>query len=149
MKLNSTGSYTSLNTLYLYMEPVIFFDGICNLCNASVQFAIKRDSKKVFRYTALQGVFAQSVLPEYNIDLTKINSILLLEDNRIYTKSSAALRVAKKLDGLWPLLYGLIIIPKFIRDWFYDIVAKNRYKWWGKQEFCWVPTPELKSRFYD
>ncbi|WP_235528534.1 thiol-disulfide oxidoreductase DCC family protein [Pedobacter sp. Leaf194] len=149
MKLNSTGSYTSLNTLYLYMEPVIFFDGICNLCNASVQFAIKRDSKKVLRFTALQGVFAQSVLPEYNLDLTKINSILLLDENRIYTKSSAALRVAKKLDGLWPLLYSLIIIPKFIRDWLYDIVAKNRYKWWGKQEVCWVPTPELKSRFYD
>ncbi|KQS40619.1 thiol-disulfide oxidoreductase [Pedobacter sp. Leaf194] len=131
------------------MEPVIFFDGICNLCNASVQFAIKRDSKKVLRFTALQGVFAQSVLPEYNLDLTKINSILLLDENRIYTKSSAALRVAKKLDGLWPLLYSLIIIPKFIRDWLYDIVAKNRYKWWGKQEVCWVPTPELKSRFYD
>ncbi|WP_316805561.1 thiol-disulfide oxidoreductase DCC family protein [Pedobacter nototheniae] len=129
-------------------NPVIFFDGVCNLCNASVQFAIKHDKKNQFKFTALQGDYAKATLPAFNIDLTKINSIILVEDDKLYTKSSAALRVAKRLNGLWPLLYGFIIVPKFLRDWFYDIIARNRYKWWGRQESCWVPTLALKSKFY-
>jgi len=128
-------------------KPVIFFDGVCNLCNAAVQFTIEHDSRGFFEFTALQGEFAQSVLPKLSVDVNKMNSILLLEGDQIYTKSSAALRIAKRLNGLWPLLYGFIIVPKFIRDFFYDIIAKNRYKWWGRQESCWVPTPELKSKF--
>ena len=131
------------------MEPVIFFDGVCNLCNASVQFAIEHDSNNTFKFTALQGDYAKRVLPQFNLDTSKINSILLVENGKLYTKSSAALRVAKKLNGLLPLLFAFIIVPKFIRDWIYDIIAKNRYKWWGKQDSCWVPTPELRSRFYD
>ena len=128
-------------------KPVIFFDGICNLCNAAVQFTIKHDKKGFFRFTALQGEYAQSALPKFKVDLKSMNSILLLENDQLYTKSSAALRIAKRLNGLWPLLYGFIIVPKFIRDYFYDVIAKNRYKWWGRQESCWVPTPELKSKF--
>ena len=130
-------------------NPVIFFDGVCNLCNASVQFAIKHDKKNVFKFTALQGAYARTILPKYNVDLTKIDSIILVENNHLYTKSSAALKIARKLNGFWPLLYGFIIIPKFVRDWFYDIISKNRYKWWGKQQSCWVPTPELKEKFYN
>ncbi|WP_231427945.1 MULTISPECIES: thiol-disulfide oxidoreductase DCC family protein [Pedobacter] len=130
-------------------NPVIFFDGICNLCNASVQFAIERDKNNVFRFTALQGEFAKINLPKFNVDLNKIDSIVLLENDRLYTKSSAVLRIAKKLNGLWPMLYGFIILPKFICDWVYDCVSKNRYKWWGKQESCWVSTLELKEKFYD
>ncbi|RNL54631.1 thiol-disulfide oxidoreductase DCC family protein [Pedobacter jejuensis] len=130
-------------------HPVIFFDGICNLCNTSVQFAVKHDKKNIFKFTALQGEYAKTILPKFNIDSTKLNSILLVDGEKVYTKSSAALRVAKKLNGLLPLLYTFIIIPKFIRDWVYDIVAKNRYKWFGKQESCWMPTPELKNKFYD
>ncbi|WP_231464890.1 thiol-disulfide oxidoreductase DCC family protein [Pedobacter sp. Leaf132] len=130
-------------------QPVIFFDGICSLCNASVQFVIEHDKKNYFKFTALQGNYARAVLPKFAVNPEILNSTLLLENGKLYTKSSSALRVAKKLNGLWPLLYGFIIIPKFIRDWFYDIIAKNRYKWWGKQESCWVPTPELKSKFYD
>ncbi|MBC6111369.1 thiol-disulfide oxidoreductase DCC family protein [Pedobacter fastidiosus] len=129
-------------------QPVIFFDGVCNLCNASVQFVIEHDHENLFKFTALQSAYAKEVLPQFNVDPEKLNSILLLENGILYTKSSSALRVAKKLNGLWPLLFGFIIIPKFIRDWFYDIIAKNRYKWWGKQESCWVPTPDLKSKFY-
>ena len=129
-------------------KPVIFFDGICNLCNASVQFVIEHDKNSQFMFTALQGAYAKETLPTLNADSQKLNTILLLEDGKLYTKSSAALRVAKKLNGLLPLLYVFIIVPKFIRDWFYDIIAKNRYKWWGKQESCWVPTAELKSKFY-
>ncbi|MCX3266871.1 thiol-disulfide oxidoreductase DCC family protein [Pedobacter agri] len=130
-------------------KSVIFFDGVCNLCNASVQFAIEHDKQDVFKFTALQGNYAKAILPKFNINLERINSIILVENDRLYTKSSAALRIAKKLNGFWPMLYAFMIIPKFIRDWFYDIIAKNRYKWWGKQESCWVPTTELKEKFYD
>ena len=131
------------------MERVIFFDGVCNLCNASVQFAIERDKKNLFKFTALQGEYAKAVLPKFNVDLSQLNSIILLEDGQLYTKSTAALKIARKLNGLWPALYVFILVPKFIRDWFYDIIAKNRYKWWGRQESCWIPTPELKQRFID
>jgi len=130
-------------------QPVIFFDGICNLCNASVQFVIEHDKENYFNFSALQGDYAKNVLAEFNIVPENLDSILLLENGKLYTKSTSALRVARKLNGFWPLLYGFIIIPKFIRDWVYDFIAKNRYKWWGKQESCWVPTPELKSRFYN
>lgn len=128
-------------------KPVIFFDGVCNLCNASVQFVIEHDKNNVFKFSALQGEYAKMVLLKFNVDLEQLNSTLLLENGKLYTKSSSALRIAKKLSGLWPMLYGFIMVPKFFRDWFYDIIAKNRYKWWGKQESCWVPTPELKNKF--
>lgn len=128
-------------------QPVIFFDGVCNLCNASVQFVIAHDKKDQFKFTALQGDYAKEVLSKFNADPQKLNTILLLQEGRLYTKSSAALRVAGKLNGLIPLLYVFLLVPKFIRDWFYDIIAKNRYQWWGRQESCWVPTPELKSKF--
>jgi len=130
-------------------QRVIFFDGICNLCNASVQFTIKHDLNNTFKFTALQGEFASKVLPGFEFDSAKMNSIILLENEKLYTKSSAALRIAKRLNGLLPLLYAFIIVPKFIRDWVYDLIAKNRYKWWGRRESCWIPTPELRSRFYD
>jgi len=129
-------------------NPVIFFDGVCNLCSASVQFAIEHDKKDIFKFTALQGNYAKTILPKYNVDLNKIDSIILVENDNLYTKSTAALKIARKLSGLWPMLYIFIVIPKSIRDWFYDIIAKNRYKWWGRQESCWVPTAELKQKFY-
>ncbi len=128
-------------------NTVIFFDGVCNLCNSSVQFVIEHDQKNQFKFTALQGDYAKEILPKFNADLEKLDTILLLENGRLYTKSSAALRVARKLNGVIPLLYTFIIVPKFMRDWVYDWIAKNRYKWWGKQESCWVPTPELKNKF--
>ncbi|MFD2583820.1 thiol-disulfide oxidoreductase DCC family protein [Pedobacter vanadiisoli] len=132
----------------MMQKPVIFFDGVCNLCNSSVQFVIAHDKKDQFRFTPLQGDYAKEMLPEFNADQQKLNTILLLVNGKLYTKSSAALRIARKLNGLIPLLYVFLIVPKFIRDWFYDMIAKNRYKWWGKQESCWLPTPELKSKFY-
>ena len=130
-------------------KSVIFFDGVCNLCNASVQFIIERDKHKEFQFSALQGKYAKEILPQSIANPNQLNSILLLEGGKVYQKSSAALRIAKKLSGFWPLLYGFIVIPKFIRNWIYDIIAKNRYKWWGRQESCWVPMPELKSRFFE
>lgn len=128
-------------------NDVIFFDGFCNLCNGAVQFTIERDKRNVFRYASLQSDFAKEKLLPYKVNPDELGSFILLEDGRVYKKSTAALKVAKKFKGLWPLLYAFIIVPKFIRDAVYDFIAKNRYKWFGKQETCWVPTPELKSKF--
>lgn len=128
-------------------DPVIFFDGLCNLCNGAVQFTIARDHHHVFRFSSLQSDYAKQRLTPFNIDPSKGNSLVLVEDGKAYERSTAALRIAKKLNGLWPLLYGFIIIPTFIRDWIYDYVAKNRYNWFGKRASCWVPTQELKDKF--
>jgi predicted DCC family thiol-disulfide oxidoreductase YuxK len=130
-------------------HPVILFDGICNLCNRSVQLVIKHDKKRLFRFASLQSSFGESVLKRYNLPADTFNSFILLVNNKIYTRSTAALLVAKRLSGLIKLLYGFIIVPKFIRDFVYDVIAKNRYKWFGKKEACWIPTPELKELFLD
>lgn len=127
--------------------PVIFFDGYCNLCNGAVQFTIERDRKNIFHFASLQSDYAQEKLTPFAIQPKQGESMVLLENGKIYERSTAALRVAKQLSGAWPLLYGFIIIPTFIRDAVYDYVGKNRYKWFGKQESCWVPTPELKAKF--
>jgi predicted DCC family thiol-disulfide oxidoreductase YuxK len=130
-------------------HPVILFDGVCNLCNASVQFVIKHDKKRLFRFASLQSSFGESILKQYNLPADTFNSFILLDDNKIYTRSTAALLVAKKLSGIIKLLYGFIAVPKFIRDLVYNIIAKNRYKWFGKKEACRVPTQELKSLFFE
>ncbi|MDQ7948799.1 MAG: thiol-disulfide oxidoreductase DCC family protein [Pedobacter sp.] len=131
------------------MHPTIFFDGVCNLCNSAVQFTIERDKHAIFRFASLQSNFAQRTLSPYGIETDKKASFVLLENGKVYQRSTAALRVAKRLKGLWPLLYVLIIIPPFIRNAVYDFIAKNRYKWFGQQESCWVPTPALKEKFLD
>ncbi len=129
-------------------NPVIFFDGFCNLCNGSVQFVIERDPKNIFKFASLQSDFAKEHISQYNISPEALESFILMEDGKVYQRSTAALRVAKKLSGLWPLLYAFIIVPPFIRNAVYNYIAKNRYKWFGKQESCWVPTPELKNKFF-
>ena len=128
-------------------QPVILFDGVCNLCSGAVQFIIKHDKKNQFQFASLQSGFGQKILSENNLSTTDLSSFILLEDGRIYTKSSGALRVVKKLNAAWPLLYGFIIVPPFIRNAIYNWVAGNRYKWFGKKEACWLPTPDLKARF--
>lgn len=128
-------------------HPVIFFDGFCNLCNGAVQFVIERDDESLFRFASLQSDYAADVLKQFAIEPAQGNSIVLLENGKVYQRSTAALKIAKKLKGLWPLLYGFIILPRFIRDAVYNFIAKNRYRWFGRQEHCWVPTPELKDRF--
>ena len=130
-------------------NPVILFDGICNLCSGSVQFIIKHDSKRQFRYASLQSDFGRQIMQHFGLPANELNSFILLEDEKIYTKSTGALRVAKKLNGLWPVLYAFIIVPPFVRNAVYSFIAKNRYKWFGKKEACWLPTPELKSLFLD
>lgn len=128
-------------------HPVIFFDGVCNLCNAAVQFILKRDKAAVFKLAPLQSDAAIQLLADQPVDAAASNSILLLEDGRIYRRSTAALRIAKRLSGAWRLLYVLIIVPAFFRDFIYDLVARNRYRIWGKQDSCMIPAPELQERF--
>ncbi len=130
-------------------HPVILFDGVCNLCNASVQYVIKHDPKHIFRFASLQSSFAEKILLKHNLPLNNYNSFILLHNNQIYTRSAAALLVAKQLRGFIRFLYVFIIVPKFIRDAVYNIIANNRYKWFGRKNECWIPTPELKSLFID
>ena len=130
-------------------NPVILFDAVCNFCNSWVNFAIKRDKRKKIRFASLQGETAKKILPSFNLNPKELSSVILIDNNKVYTQSSAGLRMFKYLDGGWKLGYGLIIIPKFIRDFFYNIIARNRYKWFGKKEVCMVPTQELKDRFLD
>lgn len=129
-------------------DRIIFFDGVCNLCNGAVQFVIEWDIKNYFKFAALQSDFSKNKLAPFKLNVKQGDSFVLLENGKVYEQSTAALRVAKKLKGLWPALYVFIIVPPFIRDWIYKFIARNRYKWFGKQESCWVPTPELKNKFY-
>lgn len=128
-------------------KHIVLFDGVCNLCNGAVLFIIKRDKKDRFRFAALESDLGKELLARHNIDPGKIDSIVLISGDSAFAKAGAALRIAKYLTGLWPLLYSLIIIPKFIADAVYDFIARNRYKWFGKKESCMIPTPELKSKF--
>ncbi|RIV69042.1 thiol-disulfide oxidoreductase DCC family protein [Flagellimonas aequoris] len=129
-------------------KKIILFDGVCNLCNGSVQFVIKRDKKDVFRYAAIQSEVGEQLITERHIDTNQVDSIILIEPGVAYfTKSDAALEIAGELGGLWKLTSIFKWIPKSIRDVIYDFVARNRYKWFGKQESCMIPTPELKAKF--
>jgi len=128
-------------------HSIILFDGVCNLCNSSINFVIKRDKNDVFKFGALQEEPGISLLKKYGINTLDTDSIILIENGKAYIKSTAALKVAKKLSAAWPLLYGFIIIPTFIRNWVYNYVAKNRYKWYGKKDSCMIPTPALREKF--
>jgi predicted DCC family thiol-disulfide oxidoreductase YuxK len=127
---------------------VILFDGVCNFCNSSVNFVIDRDQRKKFKFAALQSDIGKKMLS--NLDqgsFGNYDSVILIKNNRIYKKSGAALEICLDLQGFWKLLYVFKILPWFIRDLFYDLIAKNRYRWFGKTEACRLPDPELKDRF--
>lgn len=131
-------------------KALILFDGVCNLCNASVQFVIKNDKKNTFLFVPLQSVTGKQIISEFNIDTAKVDSILLyIPKKGLFSKSTAALKIANKLHFPWNWLSVFFIIPPFIRNWVYDFIAKNRYKWFGKKEFCMIPTQELKSKFLE
>ncbi|RKE95410.1 thiol-disulfide oxidoreductase DCC family protein [Ichthyenterobacterium magnum] len=129
-------------------KKLILFDGVCNLCNTSIQYVIKHDKKDMFRFAALQSDVGKQIISEFNIDVSKTDSILLYsKENGLSVKSTAALKVAKDLGFPRNLLSGFLIIPVFIRNWVYDYIAKNRYKWYGKKASCMIPTPELQNKF--
>jgi predicted DCC family thiol-disulfide oxidoreductase YuxK len=130
-------------------KQLILFDGVCNLCNSSVLYVIKRDKKDKFLFAPLQSEIGKEIISDFNIDTQKTDSILLYnpENKTITYKSSAALRIAKQLGFPLNLMILFIIVPPFIRNWVYDYIAKHRYRWFGKKESCMIPTPELQSKF--
>ncbi len=131
-------------------KKLIIFDGVCNLCIASVQYVIKHDKKNNFLFTALQNKTGLAIIKKHTIDTTKIDSLLLYsETDGISSKSTAALKIAYNLGFPNSLMAVFFIIPRFIRDWVYDYIAKNRYQWFGKKQSCMVPTPELNRKFLE
>ncbi|MFD2725888.1 thiol-disulfide oxidoreductase DCC family protein [Hyunsoonleella rubra] len=131
-------------------KKLILFDGVCNLCNSSVLYVIKRDKTNQFMFTALQSEAGQEIIDHFKIDTSKVDSILLYTPEKGITyKSTAALKIASKLGFPTNLLSVFLIVPSFVRNWVYDFVAKNRYKWYGKKDACMIPTPELKSKFLE
>jgi predicted DCC family thiol-disulfide oxidoreductase YuxK len=119
------------------------------MCDRSVQFVLKRDRHKKFRFASLQGEKGQKILKQFSLPANDFYSFVLVEDDKVYTRSTGALRVLKLLGGVWKLVYGLVIIPEFIRDGVYNWIARNRYKWFGKKQECRIPTPEERERFLD
>lgn len=130
------------------MSGIILFDGECNLCNSSVQFILKRDKIGYFQFASLQGEVGHKLIEQYSLQNT-MDSFILIENDTCYSKSTAALRVCKKLNGAWKIISILRIVPRQIRDLVYNFVANNRYKWFGKQESCMLSTPEIRNRFLD
>ncbi len=128
------------------MGEIILYDGDCNLCDHSVQFIIKRDDKALYKFASIQSDIGKELLSNYNISEYN-DSFILIENNQCYFKSTAALRICKNLKGAWKLLYIFLLLPRRFRDIFYNIIGKNRYRWFGKRNSCMLPSPEIKKRF--
>ncbi|MFT4092999.1 MAG: thiol-disulfide oxidoreductase DCC family protein [Niabella sp.] len=126
---------------------IILFDGVCNLCNGAVQFVIKRDRRHIFRFASLQSEAGKQLLAAFGLPEDHLKSFVYIDGEKVYTRSDAALKVAGALSYPSKLMAVFLIIPKFIRDFFYNIIAMNRYKWFGKTDACMIPTPELRQRF--
>ena len=140
------------------MAAVVLFDGVCNFCDASVNFVIEHDRQGYFKFAPLQseagsklatehGLASETAEPRTGDDLIPIDSVILVEDGKAYTHSTAALRIVRKLSGAWPLLYAFIVVPKAIRDFFYRLFAKYRYRLFGRKDQCMLPSPEVRQRF--
>src|SRR5690348_13042469 len=122
------------------IDKIILFDGVCNLCSASVRFVILRDRQKKFQFASLQSEFAKKIMATRKIS-DGVRAIVFLKGDKIYTGSNAVLEICRHLDGVWPLLYALKGVPRFIRDAVYNFIAQRRYRWFGKTDECWLPSP--------
>ncbi len=129
------------------MPGIILFDGICNFCNSRINFVMDRDRKQYYKFAANQSEAGRAVLAQYDITAEEIDTLIVIEEGKVYTHSTGALRIARHLGGAWPLLLVFLIVPRFIRDIVYRFIARNRYKWFGVREACRVPTPEERARF--
>jgi predicted DCC family thiol-disulfide oxidoreductase YuxK len=128
----------------------VIFDGVCNLCARSVQFILKHETEPRFRFAPVQSPAGARLLNEHGFDCADVTTFVLVSGGKVYTRSSAALRITRHLKGPWKLVRALWLIPRPLRDWMYDVVARNRYRWFGKTDACMVPTPGLQARFlYD
>ena len=130
-------------------KSIILFDGVCNVCNGFVNFLIPRDSKNKFQFGSLQSLKVKELLKQYHYDANDISTVILIENNKLYPQSTAVLKIFRQMNGAWPWLYAFIIVPKPIRDFVYQLIARNRYKLFGKKDACMIPTPELKAKFID
>ncbi|MEO8734468.1 MAG: thiol-disulfide oxidoreductase DCC family protein [Flavobacteriales bacterium] len=128
-------------------EHLLLFDGVCNLCNGFVRFIIRHDKRQWFRFAPLQGETSQRILSTHGFASGTLDSLVYVRNGKALVRSAAALNVARDLGGPWVLLYPFMLVPRFIRDALYDLVARNRYRWFGKRPTCMVPTPELLERF--
>ncbi len=135
------------NALEEQNHPILLFDGVCNLCNGFVQFIIKQDKQQKIKFTSLQSETAHQLLKQQTTYLQSLDTVVLIDNGQIYTHSEVPLHIAQLLGGWWNLLLIGKVIPKKLRNQMYRLVAKNRYRWFGKQSTCWIPTPELKARF--
>ena len=131
------------------MEPIVLFDGVCNFCNASVNFLIDHDSKARLRFAALQSRTGQALLEKFGLRKTDFDTMVLVEGECYSIRSTAALRIAGHLDGWWWLSAAGLFIPTFLRDFAYSILARNRYRWFGRLDACRVPAPETRARFLE
>lgn len=131
------------------MSDIILFDGVCNMCTASVQFIMKRDRKNTFTFASLQSSVAKELLVKYNVPKDVDSIILITAGGRVFIKSTAALRIAGKLEGIWKTFVVFLVVPPFIRNIIYQFIAKHRYSWFGKKEKCMIPTQEQKERFLE
>ena len=130
-------------------EHILLFDGVCNLCNGLVQFIIERDKEAVFKFSPLQSSYAQNQLKQLGLSRTDYDSIVYIKNKAVLIRSTAALHILKDLKGIWRLFYIFIIIPLPIRDFFYTIIARNRYRFLGKRDVCMIPTQEIRQRFLE
>lgn len=128
-------------------NPTILFDGVCNFCNGAVNFTIRRDGKKIIRFAPLQSDAGAALAAKHGVNAGDMSSFLLVENGKLYSRSTAALRVCRYLNAGWPLLYAFIVVPRFVRDGIYNWIAKNRYKWFGERDSCMIPTPDVRARF--
>ena len=128
---------------------IILFDGFCNLCSKSVQFIIRRDPKAHFRFSSLQSETGKNLLKEYQLKGDQPDSVILIENGKVFDKSTAALRICRKLNNGWPLLSVFLLVPPFFRDYIYSWIAHNRYRWFGKRTVCWLPSEWDRGRFLE
>lgn len=130
-------------------QPVVLFDGICNLCHHTVQFIVLRDKKGVFRFASLQSTIGKQLIDQHQLSVDYLNTLVVIEGKRAYLRSDAVLKIAQRLGGWWSLAMIFWIVPRFIRDAVYNWVSRNRYRWWGKKEQCLLMTPDLRERFLE
>jgi len=130
-------------------EHIVLFDGVCNLCNGFVQFIIRNDKKEHFHFGALQSAEAQELLKGSPIRPADLDTVIYLRKGKALTRSTAALQILKELGGAWSLMAVFFVVPRFLRDAVYRFIGNNRYRWFGRQESCMLPTPELRARFLD
>jgi predicted DCC family thiol-disulfide oxidoreductase YuxK len=128
-------------------NPIVLFDGVCNFCSSVVRFAILRDPDGIFRFASLQSDTGQLFLKKFGLSTDDFDSFVLIEGHRFSLRSTAVLRLCKMLNGFWPIVYLMIIVPAPIRDFIYDLVAQNRYRWFGKKEECFIPSADVRNRF--